>query len=375
MLLKFAVQNFRGFKDRIELDLSHPNHYDFNTYAVKNGIVKNGIIYGPNGSGKSNFGLAIFDIVNHLSQKVKKRDYYYNFSYAGNPFGLVKFEYTFRFDNQLIEYQYKKNHEAVLVEEAVWVNGELYLKRDTHGLYTGEFTMAEQIKRDFLASERQVSLLSYLWSNYPLAENHVLARLRSFVDTMLWYQCLDCREFIGYDNTPTDNIEEYIIKNDLVGDFAHFLEEVSGQQFHLENSNNQQNPTERPVLMSRYEDSGITARIPFFQIASTGTKALELLFFWMRRAAKASFIFIDEFDAFYHFKLSFAVCQQLFQMPSCQLFLSSHNTYLMTNDLLRPDCHFLLDGGKIKPLVDCTEKELRFAHNIEKLYRGGTFVI
>ena len=73
MLLKFAVQNFRGFKDRIELDLSHPNHYDFNTYAVKNGIVKNGIIYGPNGSGKSNFGLAIFDIVNHLSQKVKKK--------------------------------------------------------------------------------------------------------------------------------------------------------------------------------------------------------------------------------------------------------------------------------------------------------------
>ena len=103
MLLKFAVQNFRGFKDRIELDLSHPNHYDFNTYAVKNGIVKNGIIYGPNGSGKSNFGLAIFDIVNHLSQKVKKIDYYRNFTYAGNPLGFVKFEYTFCFDNKVVE--------------------------------------------------------------------------------------------------------------------------------------------------------------------------------------------------------------------------------------------------------------------------------
>lgn len=375
MLLKFAVQNYRGFKERIEWDLSHPNHYDFNTHVIKNGVIKNGIIYGPNGSGKSNFGLAIFDLVNHLTQKVKKRDYYHNFPYAGNPFGPVEFEYTFSFDNKIVEYLYSKSHEASLEKEELRVNGSLYLKRDTHELYTGEFTMAEQIKRDFLASERQVSLLSYLWSNYPLAENHVLARIRSFVDTMLWYQCLDCREFIGFDNTPTDNIEEYIIKNNLVSDFSHFLKEVSGQKFHLETSTNKQNPTERPVLMSTYDDRGIKVQMPFYQIASTGTKALELLFFWMSRADKASFIFIDEFDAFYHFKLSFAVCQQLFQMPNCQLFLSSHNTYLMTNDLLRPDCHFLLDEGRIKPLVDCTEKELRFAHNIEKLYRGGTFVI
>ncbi len=375
MLLKFAVQNFRGFKNRIELDLSHPNHYDFNTHAVKNGVIKNGIIYGPNGSGKSNFGLAIFDIVNHLSQKVKKSDYYRNFTYAGNPLSLVKFEYTFCFDDKVVEYFYTKSHESSLIEEMVRVGGALYLKRNSQELFTGEFTMAEQIKRDFIASERKVSLLSYLWSNYPLAENHVLSRLRSFVDTMLWYQCLDCREFIGFDDIPTDNIEEYIIKNDLIKDFSDFLLEVSGQPFTLETSNTQQNPTERPVLMSRYDGKGINVLVPFFQIASTGTKALELLYFWMRRAEKASFIFIDEFDAFYHFKLSFAVCQQLFRMPNCQLFLSSHNTYLMSNDLLRPDCNFVLAEGKIKPLIDCTEKELRFAHNIEKLYRGGAFVI
>lgn len=375
MLLKFAVQNYKGFKERIEWDLSHPNHYDFNTHVIKNGVVKNGIIYGPNGSGKSNFGLAIFDLVNHLSQKVKKSDYYNNYTYAGNPLGSVKYEYTFRLDNRLVEYTYSKSHAASLEKEELMVDGSLYLRRDEHDLFSGEFTIAEQIKRDFLASERQVSLLSYLWSNYPLPENHVLARLRSFVDTMLWYQCLDCREFIGFDNTPTDNIEEYIIKNDLTNDFSEFLLEVSGQRFVLDTSYNQQNPTERPVLMSMYDSIGYKVSVPFFQIASTGTKALELLYFWMKRAEKASFIFIDEFDAFYHFKLSFAVCQQLFKIPNCQIFLSSHNTYLMSNDLLRPDCNFVLADGKIKPLIDCTEKELRFAHNIEKLYRGGTFVI
>ena len=33
------------------------------------------------------------------------------------------------------------------------------------------------------------------------------------------------------------------------------------------------------------------------------------------------------------------------------------------------------DDGKIKPLCDCTDKELRFGHNIEKLFRGNTFKV
>mgnify|MGYP006387800739 CR=1 FL=1 len=76
MLCKFAITNYRGGgEQRIESDLTKARDYAFNSFAIKNGI-----IYGPSGSGKSNFGLAIFDIVNHLSQKWKKFDYYTNFA-------------------------------------------------------------------------------------------------------------------------------------------------------------------------------------------------------------------------------------------------------------------------------------------------------
>ena len=51
------------FEDRIEWDLSVPSNYSFNIDAIKDGVIKNGIIYGPNGSGKSNLSLAIFDII------------------------------------------------------------------------------------------------------------------------------------------------------------------------------------------------------------------------------------------------------------------------------------------------------------------------
>ena len=109
MLIKFAVKNFRGFAERIEWDLSHPSNYEFNKYAIKDGIIKNGIIYGPNGAGKSNFALAIFDIENHLSAKWKKTDYYTNFVYTGNPNSPVDFEYVFKFDNDILEYIFKLN--------------------------------------------------------------------------------------------------------------------------------------------------------------------------------------------------------------------------------------------------------------------------
>ena len=106
MLVKFAVTNYRGFANRIEWDLSEPSNYSFNTFAIKDGIIKNGIVYGPNGSGKSNFALAIFDITNHLSQKWKRANYYDNFTYTGKLNFPVDFEYTFQLGDDLLQRQY-----------------------------------------------------------------------------------------------------------------------------------------------------------------------------------------------------------------------------------------------------------------------------
>ena len=45
MLAKFAVKNFRGFADKIELDLTRHSNFNFNLYAIKDDIIKNGIVY------------------------------------------------------------------------------------------------------------------------------------------------------------------------------------------------------------------------------------------------------------------------------------------------------------------------------------------
>ena len=45
----------------------------------------------------------------------------------------------------------------------------------------------------------------------------------------------------------------------------------------------------------------------------------------------------------------------------------------MSNDLLRPDSYFLLENNKIQAISDLTEKELRQAHNLQKMYKAGAF--
>lgn len=364
MLTRFTVKRFRGFKDEIRWDLSNPSSYEFNTNAVKNGVVKNGIIFGPNGCGKSNFSMAIFDIINHLTQKFKQADYYNNFVYAGTQNSLVDFEYSFKFGDTSIEYGYSKTRNGVLVKERLSVDGSEIFNKQNSSLRIGGFHLNEETRNSLAENANNISVVYYLLSTYPLEEDHYLIKLRDFVDGMLWFVNLDQRKFMGLE-TSVYNLDEYIIKKRLEKEFERFLFDVSGQRYRFVETKK----TDKLLLC----DIG-GSPVPFDDIASTGTRSLLLLFFWLQQLSRASFVFIDEFDAFYHFDLSKNVCRKLFSL-NCQLFTSSHNTSLMTNELLRPDCYFILNDNQIKPFHQCTDKELRFAHNLEKLYRGGALEV
>ena len=366
MLTKFAVKNYRGFKNRIEWDLSHPSNYTFNNDAIRNGIVKNGIIYGPNGAGKSNFGLAIFDIANHLSHKWKKPDYYLNYACASSHEEPVEFDYTFAFEGHTVSYSYSKIASELkgdIISEKLIIDDKEVLVKDKNKLMVSEeFGLTAVAIQNLKDSANNISIVNYLLSSVPLPKGHALLQLRDFVENMLFFRSLDYREFIGLKEGGS-NVEEYIVKNNLANDFATYLKEVSGQEYEF--APNTQGDNTLFCLMN-----GI--RIPFQWVASTGTRNLELQYYWLKEMNDASFVFIDEFDAFYHHELSYKICKRLFEGTN-QVFVTTHDTFLLSNDLLRPDCFFILRNNEIKAICDLTDKELRFAHNLEKLYRGGTF--
>lgn len=108
MLKKFSVENFKGFHNKLTLDLK-AGSYDFNSELIKNNCISKCIIYGVNSSGKSNLGLAIFDIIIHLTERPKlmhSYDFYLNMSNSNSE---ANFEYEFIFDGHDVVYKYSKN--------------------------------------------------------------------------------------------------------------------------------------------------------------------------------------------------------------------------------------------------------------------------
>ena len=93
----------------------------------------------------------------------------------------------------------------------------------------------------------------------------------------------------------------------------------------------------------------------------------------MKRKKNISFVFLDEFDAFYHYDLSSFILKYVNDKTEFQSILTSHNTYLISNEIMRPDCYAILDDGKISSFADSTNKTIRQAHNLEKMMLGGEF--
>ena len=122
MLKRMSVENFKGFKDKITFDIGSPSNYSFNSEIVENGCITKGIIYGINSCGKSNLGLAIFDIITHLTEKEKLlRSYDLYLNMSGRK-SFAEFEYVFIFDGHEVVYKYKKMNVNTLQDESLSID-------------------------------------------------------------------------------------------------------------------------------------------------------------------------------------------------------------------------------------------------------------
>ena len=366
LLKKFSVTNFKGFKDKITLDIGTPSNYSFNSEIIENGCITKGIIYGINSCGKSNLGLAIFDIITHLTEKQKlsgSYDFYLNMSGRKS---FAEFEYTFVFDGHEVVYKYSKMDVNSLKSESLSIDGKEviffdFLTRDGFTLLEGSDTLNASIR-----NESPISRVKYVNSNSILADNlqnQVFKKFIDFVDRMLLFYSLDSRGYEGFMN-GSESIAEGIVNSGKVKEFQEFLREndIDYELYGCEVDG-------RKAIYCHFDNKDAD----FFKIASTGTRSLSLFYYWYMRMEKASFVFIDEFDAFYHYELSESVQKRLRRITGVQVFTTTHNTDLMSNDLLRPDCYFLLKNNSIKAISELTEKELRQAHNLQKMYKAGAF--
>ena len=256
-------------------------------------------IYGPNGSGKSNLGISLFNIVSYLT----------DLNYNQSALGLSNFlnvdektcEAVFRYEfiNNEDEYifEYHKSAQKSFLRELLIVNGK--------SVYDYDFT-----RKEFMILNREgfighnlnfeylngnISIIKYIANNAALEETSSVRHIMDFVYGMLWFNSSNGVS-LGIESIPLD-IDGWIISNGYLDDFNAFLHDVCNIDMELTSVTTLDNSQ----ILAEKHDNGM---LIFKQICSSGTSATELFYFWLKRFNRISFLFMDEFDAYYHFELA-----------------------------------------------------------------------
>lgn len=368
MLRKFTVENFKSFRDTITLDFTAVKKFEFNERLIKNGIINKMLIYGKNASGKTNLGLAILDICCVLSdykRAILPTRAYNDFINAEKIKDFATFIYEFQFNDDIVIYKYHKKSSDELLYEELIINDKVVVKYNfaTKKRFI-DLPEASTLKYESLENnDIPFSIVKYIANNTIFEKNHPINLLMDFVPRIIWGNTF--RDDVSKGPTiGSAIISEHFLKNNSVSELEDYLNS-NGIDCKLDfmESNN------KKILAFNYNGN----KINFFENASSGTNDLVWLYFWTSQFKSLRFIFIDEFDAFYHYELAYKIVQSLLTLDNIQIVITTHNTYLIDNNLMRPDCYYLIANNEIKNFPQSTLKEIREAHNLEKMYRNGEF--
>lgn len=391
MLKYFSVKNYKNFENEISIDFSQVGGYKFNEDCLSNDFLSKVLIYGRNATGKSNLGLALFDITTNLfSMSLTDDQNLTSFLNNNSDNPIATFCYIFLHNNNEIEYIYTKNEYQIIQTESLSINNELVWKIDL-STDTISYTVVEDIANqldiinndfnilidnylDQIASDKQdlygesISFLTWLITNTSKSDASILTYLRTFIQNMVLINHEAPKYAINRQFQRTRNHKETakrleaFLNNMGINCHLDSIEQIDGKD----------------VLCFVYKNKNV----PFFREASSGTLALAKFYFRILHIFELSkanntpkFLFFDEFDAFYHYELSEKlICHLKKIFPDTQIILTTHDTNIMSNELFRPDCLFILSQkGFITPLNKATKRELREGHNLEKMYISGEF--
>ena len=375
MLRKFEVKNYKNFKDTLSIDFTNVHDYKYNMYCVKNGLISKMIIYGKNAEGKTNLGSAIFDIIfdiqmNRVSYFYRNNQRLYKNADAKDG-DLVEFFYSFQFGDDIVNYEYKKKDESAVVFEKLTINDWVVfyydIENDEHDFSNTRKINANELNwEEFFETIRsddsesiKPTALRYIIYNTVQKEGTIIHKLAQFIKGMRFSSSLNANLRLSL-----PPVEEYFEEPKELERFEKFLN-TYGIKCKL-------------IILDQVDGKkelyfDYAKPLHFASNLSSGTMALTRFYFQYLGKNKPTFVFMDEFDAFYHYELSEKMVELLEKEFDCQVVLTSHNTDLLSNSIMRPDCFMILSNGKLTPVCEATTREIRQGHNLEKLYKNGEF--
>lgn len=383
MLKRFTLRNYKNFKDEITLDLGDIAGYQYNTECIHNNTITKALIYGRNATGKTNLGKAIMDIA-YTMRGIPRYEDEVAFLNADSHEAVAIFNYYFVFESHKLIYEYSRKSAVEIVDEKLTIDDKVVFNCDfqnSHMDFSGlKYVNADTVNTDLYfytvnsdeendnTLGKRIPFIRWLTNNTVFSNDSVMMRFLNYVMRM---SSIDnsTLAILGISRIMNGFLEG-IKKTDGLKDFENFLNAMG---------------IECSLVLKELPDNQYALyfshdKLVPFDTASSGTKAATQLY---RRlvsggfgnAQSPSFVYMDEFDAYYHYEMSQNVIEYLKKnYPQTQIVFTTHNTVLMSNRIMRPDCLFLLSTkGNLTPLQKATERELREGHNLAKMYMSGEF--
>lgn len=371
MLKKFTVKNFKNFKNTLCIDFTKVHDYKFNDFCVKDGLISKMIVYGKNAEGKTNLGKALSDLQKSIFfvapqfASMYRGQQYKNADAAEDE--LVEFFYSFRFGDDTVDYEYRKKDENDTVYEKFSVNGRVLFFYDKQSgesdfgnvdeINAGDLNWEEFIEGSETEEGIKPTALRYIIFNTVQTADSVIYKLSQFVRGMRFSNSVNSYHVKFFSNEADENAAELKKFEKFLNDYGVNCKLVFIKQ-----------PDGNREVFFDYAKP-----LSFLDNLSSGTAALSRFYMQYLANKKPSFVYMDEFDAYYHYELSEKIVELLEKEFDCQVILTTHNTDLLSNSIMRPDCFWVLSSGVITPICELTNRELRQGHNLEKLYRNGEF--
>lgn len=368
MLTKMYLTNFLSFFDRTEIDftaskyniLSETNVYD-------NKILKGGLFIGPNAAGKSNVLKGIAFLINMIKGDGESFELY-RCRFSRLPFVIL--EYEFNFSNQKVVYKIEYSVKTKNMSEEISIDDRLILKREGS---KGELTIGDTVAADDQLDNDTLFLRTASFNTGRFPQEPVLRKLMDYLNNS--YYIDGYNRGASWGKCITKYVDEYGVEkiNKYLQEFNYdfFIEygsESSGEGATISVGSN-----EKIVFFKRKS-------FPFpsiFYDESQGNQVFaDMLPNVIRTMENPGMLIFDEFGNSLHNKLAEKIVKFFMKnAEKSQLFITSHDTNLISNSVFRPDQINLVtfdgsNGSKIKRISKFKPRE---AQNLEKMYLGGMF--
>ena len=362
MLIRFWVQGYRCFGDRVEIDLTDKKNYRYGKECVRGDFLDKMVVLGNNNAGKTTFGYAMTDIVSTVGGFSKdigqrNRECFLN---RDVPTDRATFHYDLSKKGSVISYEYSKSSPDDILSERLAIDRHTVFEYDLSK--STEVFLDPGIDVDLPMPDGKRSLILAASEARRLNPDSPAGVVMEFATHSLYYMAMWKHDVhIGMADEE-DDAERSVIQNGHVDLFRSFLKEVCSIDLDLF--------AEGDRLMVRKSEGAI----PFKDSVSRGTMIACRLYAWIMRCRdRNALIYFDDFDDMFHYKTSENAIRTIISQNSSQCIFVTHNTGLVSNDFLRPDCCFIMANGDLRSLASLTDKDIRRGHNLEKMLREGEF--